>query len=58
MGIWDPSGRRVSDQWAFPGRVGRAGSNWLEKKNMQVIIGTEVIDRTPGPPRILAVTFL
>jgi hypothetical protein len=26
-----------------------------EKKNMQIVIGTEVIDRTPGPPQVLAV---
>ena len=27
-----------------------------EKKNMQVVIGTEVIDRTPGPPHVLAIS--
>ena len=54
-------GTKAAGEFVTNGRfletlAAQAPAGW-EKRNMQVIIGTEVIDRTPGPPRILTVNF-
>ena len=59
-GLWG-YGTQAAGEFLTNGRflealAAQAPAGW-GKKNMQVIIGTEVIDRTPGPPRILSVNF-
>jgi hypothetical protein len=59
-GLWE-YGTQAAGEFLTKGRfldalAAQAPAGW-ERKNMQVIIGTEVIDGTPGPPRILSVAF-
>lgn len=57
-GLWG-YGTQAAGEFLTNGRfmealTAQAAAGW-DKKNMQVVIGTEVIDRTPGAPRVLAV---
>ncbi len=57
-GLWG-YGTQAAGEFLTNGRflkalAERAPAGW-EKKNMQVVISTEVIDKSTGPPRILAV---
>jgi hypothetical protein len=49
----EAAGRFLTDARQMESLTGHVAPHW-EKKNLQVVIGTEVIDRTPGPARVLA----
>jgi hypothetical protein len=56
-GLWgygtQAAGEFLTNRRFLEALAARAPAGW-EKQNMQVVIGTEVIDKSPGPPRILA----
>jgi hypothetical protein len=49
----EAAGRFLTDTRQMASLKGRVAAQW-EKKNLQIVIGTEVIDRSPGPARVLA----
>jgi hypothetical protein len=49
----EAAGRFLTDARQMESLTGHVAPHW-EGKNLQVVIGTEVIDRTPGPARVLA----
>lgn len=49
----EAAGRLLTDSRQMELLTGHVPPHW-EKKNLQVVIGTEVIDRIPGPARVLA----
>jgi hypothetical protein len=57
-GLWG-YGTQAAGEFLTNGRFLEAFARQVpagwEKKNMQIVIGTEVIDHTPGPPQVLAV---
>lgn len=57
-GLWgygtQAAGEFLTNRRFLDSLAAQAPPGW-ERKNMQVVIGTEVIDHSPSPPRILAV---
>ena len=49
----EAAGRLLTDARQMESLTGHVPAHW-EKKNLQLVIGTEVIDRIPGPARVLA----
>jgi len=49
----EAAGRLLTDAHQMELLTGHVPAQW-EKKNLQIVISTEVIDRTPGPARVLA----
>jgi len=49
----EAAGRFLTDGRQMESLKGRVEAQW-GKKNLQIVIGTEVIDRSPGPARVLA----
>jgi hypothetical protein len=49
----EAAGRLLTDARQMELLTGHVPPHW-EKKNLQIVIGTEVIDRIPGPARVLA----
>jgi hypothetical protein len=49
----EAAGRFLTDPHQIEPLIGRVPPHW-EKKNLQIVISTEVIDRVPGPARVLA----
>jgi hypothetical protein len=47
------AGRLLTDAHQMQSLIGHVPPRW-EKKNLQLVIGTEVIDRSPGPAHVLA----
>lgn len=52
----EAAGRFLTDARQMESLAGRVPAHW-QKKNLQIVISTEVIDRTPGPARVLAAYF-
>jgi len=50
------AGRFLTDAQLMDTLTARAPANW-GRKNLQVVLGAEVIDRNPGPPTVLATHF-
>jgi hypothetical protein len=50
----EAAGRFLTDAHQMEQLVGQVPPEW-EKKNLQIVVGTEVIDRSSGPARVLAV---
>jgi hypothetical protein len=46
----------VTEPTYLEAALGAAPPDW-RRKNVQFVLGTKIIDGTPGPPRILAVQF-
>jgi hypothetical protein len=42
---------------AYLGAALRAADRNWRRKNVQFVLGTKIIDGTPGPPRVLATHF-
>jgi len=49
----EAAGRLLTDARQMESLTGHVPPRW-EKKNLQIVIGTEVIDRSPGPAHVLA----
>jgi hypothetical protein len=49
----EAAGRLLTDARQIELLTGHVPPRW-EKKNLQIVISTEVIDRSPGPARVLA----
>jgi hypothetical protein len=52
----EAAGKFLADSADLRGLEARAPASWHDG-NLQVVIGTEVIDHNSGPPRILATSF-
>ena len=50
----EAAGRFLTDARQMESMAGQVPPQW-EKKNLQIVVGTEVIDRSSGPARVLAV---
>ena len=50
----EAAGRFLTDARQMESMAGQIPPQW-EKKNLQIVVGTEVIDRSSGPARVLAV---
>jgi hypothetical protein len=46
----------VTESTYLEAALGAAPPDW-RRKNVQFVLGTKIIDGTPGPPRILAAQF-
>jgi hypothetical protein len=59
-GLWSygtiAASQFLTDPSYLRAMAGTAPSDWA-RKNLQLVIGTEVIGASPGPPHVLAVTF-
>jgi len=49
----EAAGRFLTDARQMESLTGHVQPQW-QRKNLQIVIGTEVIERTPGPARVLA----
>jgi hypothetical protein len=50
----EAAGRLLTDARQMESLAGQVPPQW-DKKNLQIVVGTEVIDRSSGPARVLAV---
>ena len=50
------AGEFVSEERYLAALASKAPRGW-ERKNLQVVLGTELVDGVPGPPRVLATWF-